>query len=473
MRQPSINGALVACLVLGGCRAAGSDWQPCGHLTAAPLAECSGMVGSRLSPNVFWIHNDSGDVPRLFAIDRSGSLLAEVRVQGAEHVDWEDITADDAGNLYIGDFGNNGNERTDLVIYVVPEPRLAAGGSQAVDVTRRIPFYYPEQRAFPDRTDTNYDCEAMYWDAGALYLLTKHRSDRRTVLYRVSLQGEGRRAAERLGEFEFGNQVTAADLSPDGRRLAVLSYEYICVFDRPPAGDDFLSGNHHRLLIEGRQCEAICFDGARILFANEQREIYCLTLEDVLRRERFLPATPQLDVPRLRSRNATATVSGRSVVLVPSPDTNSAAALGSAVPRLRLAWSAAGLHVAAEWRDRPAATGDSEVVMLLMAGPRADQPHLGPGQVVWEVLESRTAVRVRRRLPAPRGAWLPEVHWRRDATRLELDAVLPLDAEPGAALAFNAIALDPRSGAEWSWSASSSTQPETNPMLWGSLRLRR
>src|SRR5688572_17177306 len=40
------------------------------------LVETSGIVASRLHPGVLYAHNDSGDVPRVIAVDSHGALLA-------------------------------------------------------------------------------------------------------------------------------------------------------------------------------------------------------------------------------------------------------------------------------------------------------------------------------------------------------------------------------------------------------------
>src|SRR3954452_480338 len=70
------------------------------------IAEPSGIVASRKNPGIFWVHNDSGNPPVLFAVKRDGKLVREYRVE-AVNLDWEDIAIDDAGHLYIGDIGNN------------------------------------------------------------------------------------------------------------------------------------------------------------------------------------------------------------------------------------------------------------------------------------------------------------------------------------------------------------------------------
>ena len=45
------------------------------------------MVASRKHPGIFWVHNDSGNPPSLFAVRRDGSLVRSYRVEAA-NVDW-------------------------------------------------------------------------------------------------------------------------------------------------------------------------------------------------------------------------------------------------------------------------------------------------------------------------------------------------------------------------------------------------
>ena len=40
-----------------------------GSVSVSGLSECSGLVASRNNVNVLWVHNDSGDSARLFALD--------------------------------------------------------------------------------------------------------------------------------------------------------------------------------------------------------------------------------------------------------------------------------------------------------------------------------------------------------------------------------------------------------------------
>lgn len=251
----------------------------CGRLPAPVLDECSGIVASRRFPGVYWVHNDSGDRARFFAIDARGGLLAVVAVDGARNADWEDIAVDDSGHVYLGDFGNNRNLRRDLVVYVVdePDPRASTGPIH-VPVGRRLPFHYTDQSGFPDSTRLDFDCEAFYWESGRLYLLTKHRSDVATTLYRLDPGAEGEQAIAPLGRLALGGPVTGADASRDGTLVAVLTYRRVLLFERPATGRDLLSGRRVSVPIEAGQCEGICFDGDRLLVTNEQGGLFCLPL---------------------------------------------------------------------------------------------------------------------------------------------------------------------------------------------------
>ena len=87
---------------------------------------------------MFWAHNDSGDVPRIFAIDRSGALRATVAVNVPAAVDWEDI-AIDGKTIYIGDIGDNSAARPSIFVYRVAEPALTAKSVERDDVHAALP----------------------------------------------------------------------------------------------------------------------------------------------------------------------------------------------------------------------------------------------------------------------------------------------------------------------------------------------
>jgi len=255
------------------------ELKPTGRLDYA-INESSGLVKSRHFQNVFWTHNDSGDSARIFAVTEKGEMIAPrknskdrgIRIDNAVNIDWEDITADSNGNLIIGDTGNNQNARKDLAIYIVREPDPFTASSAKADL--KIPFFYPEQKGFPPGKK-NFDAEALFWARGKLYLLTKHRGDRHTALYRFdSMDPLKNNRLTLVSTFDIQGQVTAADASQDGRRLAVLTYHAVWLFETDGKSDNYFEGKISWLPIRARQCEGICFNGERLLISNEQRELF-------------------------------------------------------------------------------------------------------------------------------------------------------------------------------------------------------
>jgi hypothetical protein len=97
-----------------------------GTLTSSTLDEVSGIVDSRANPNTFWVHNDSGDTARFFAINHQGALLGTFPLSGAPLGDWEDIAIapkPSGGNyLYLGDIGDNNSNRPYIIVYRTDEP---------------------------------------------------------------------------------------------------------------------------------------------------------------------------------------------------------------------------------------------------------------------------------------------------------------------------------------------------------------
>ena len=269
-------------------------WALTPNITGPRLAdvidESSALVASQSAPGIYWTLNDSGGRPEIYAVRDDGSLVGTVELSDARNVDWEAMTLDGAGNLWIGDTGNNGNRRRDLGLYVVPEP--APTDARATGV-RFVPIRYPEQRKYPPDA-RNFDAEALFADGETIYLLTKHRSDTYTVLYRLPAADpdnpDAQRPMERLAEFNVrgdpdnhGGMVTDAALSPDGRHLAVLTYHSVFVFGRPQQPGQWFENLLREVplsMLEFRQCEGITWRGADLIVTNEDGQI--LTLKSPL-----------------------------------------------------------------------------------------------------------------------------------------------------------------------------------------------
>ncbi|WP_288244461.1 hypothetical protein [uncultured Chryseobacterium sp.] len=137
------------------------------------LKEVSGIALSK-DKKTIWAIEDQGNKNVVYGLDRQGNQIADVLVENAENHDWEDITADTQGNMYIGDFGNNENNRQDLSILKVD---LKEASQKASKVTQTTTFHYEGQTEFPPKkSNWLYDCEAFVEKDGYFYLFTKNRS---------------------------------------------------------------------------------------------------------------------------------------------------------------------------------------------------------------------------------------------------------------------------------------------------------
>lgn len=259
------------------------------------ISESSALVRSTVDGDLFWTLNDSGNAPVLYAVSLDGSMQGRVRILGVENVDWEAMTVDGAGNLYIADIGNNANSRRDMVIHVIEEP--PPRGSREVRVLRSIPFSFPDQERFPDEAKMNFDAESIFWWQGKLYIISKHRSDTRAGLYELDPESA---VVTKLDETEMGSMVTDAAVSRGGE-LAVLTYLGIRFYDISN-GVSFASpiGTVAFVPEVSKQSEAISWSDGSIVFTNEQRDVHYL--DAVLeRRPEIYPSKP----PRSRSISRT------------------------------------------------------------------------------------------------------------------------------------------------------------------------
>ena len=122
------------------------------------LKEISGTETTKQS-NLIWILNDGGNKPRLYGLNKDGVIITELKIN-AKNNDWEDLTSDKQGSLYIGDFGNNLNKRKNLAILKVFSDSLNNSGKINIE---RISFIYENQEKFPPKKKKlDFDCEAFF-----------------------------------------------------------------------------------------------------------------------------------------------------------------------------------------------------------------------------------------------------------------------------------------------------------------------
>ena len=136
---------------------------------SAELKEISGL--EKFNDSILIAINDSGNSPELFFIDLKGEIIKKTFVSNALNIDWEDLTIDDEGNLYIADVGNNAHLRKDLGILKLNTQEAFTSDSISAE---KIYFTYTDQLSFSENSVAqNHDCEAVFWFEDSLHLLTK------------------------------------------------------------------------------------------------------------------------------------------------------------------------------------------------------------------------------------------------------------------------------------------------------------
>lgn len=264
-----ISIALLACQ-----QQSGSDLKTLYPLPKK-LKEVSGITYFP-ETNLIYALEDSGNKNEIYAINSGGKLENTIAITNAENVDWEDITKDKEGNIYIGDFGNNDNERNDLCIYKIAKNELSKENTVS---EYKISFSYPEQTEFPPKKkELFYDVEGFFEYQNYFYLFTKNRSkgfDGTAFIYKI-LNAPGIQKAVRIGEFKTCDHynhcvLTSATISPDGKKVALLSHDKIVLFEGFQR-DLFHQGSQTEIKLNHfSQKEAIVFKDNTTLFIADEK----------------------------------------------------------------------------------------------------------------------------------------------------------------------------------------------------------
>lgn len=244
-----------------------------GIVTERALGEVSGIVASRNNPDVLWVHNDSGDSARVFAIDTGGRFLGAFTLPGIRPGDIEDIAIGPGpvrgvDYLYVGDIGDNySHRRNGVFVYRVVEPVVRTDGgdqSRALDSVDRLRLVYP---------DGPRDAETLLCDpvGGELYVITKRDAGNRIYGLGAPVEGDQDILLQYKGSMSWPILATAAlgavagDVSPDGSEVLIKNYSGIFLYQRPPGTPlwkalvgqtDFVSVTYK----QETQGEAVSFD---------------------------------------------------------------------------------------------------------------------------------------------------------------------------------------------------------------------
>jgi len=252
-----------------------------GAVTHPPVKEASALVASRRQEGVLWTLCDSRNLAQLYAIDRSGRLLGEFDVEGGVNLDWESLSIDDAGHLFVADVGNNLRVPMRWV-YQLSEPDVpaappaAAAGSEVSGQTGSVRVEKAFAYTFPGEP---FDVEGTFVRGNAIYLVSKEPENARLWSLPITESGPVELTLE--CELPELNRATGADISADGNQLAICTYEDVVLYRLTSAEDGRLRLERGSAIpFEAAKVEGCCWSGDDVLLISEDRSIYRLSLPE-------------------------------------------------------------------------------------------------------------------------------------------------------------------------------------------------
>jgi hypothetical protein len=212
-----------------------------GHLRNKELDETSGIAASAIRKDIYYVHNDSGDTSRFFAITPDGTLKNAIYYKGDPKEklgarDCEDIAVGigpEKGKsyVYMGDIGDNGAERKYITIYRIEEKPEWAKDS-LVKNAEAVPVHYK----YPNGPR---DAETLMVDPiDKLFYIVSKREDS-VMVYTAPLNFKRddtlmltKRCTLYFGGFRPFKWITAGDISRDGQQILLKSYEKVYYWKR-------------------------------------------------------------------------------------------------------------------------------------------------------------------------------------------------------------------------------------------------
>lgn len=226
--------------------------------------------------NSFWVMADNNSPSELYEIDSTCNILRILVVQGVTKRDWEDLASDLKGNLYIGDFGNNNNNRKDQKIFILKNVEQLTVDSITPEV---IDIAYANQTDFPPTAPfRNFDMEAMVWAHDSLHLFSKNRTDPFSgFTYQYSFPAvAGSYMLQPVDSFKTGAGpmlfywVTGAAYLKDPDLLVLLSHDRFWLFDQFE-GTQFFKGRSREIVLPNyTQKEGVCIATARSIYFTDE-----------------------------------------------------------------------------------------------------------------------------------------------------------------------------------------------------------
>ncbi|OFZ17203.1 MAG: hypothetical protein A2X86_01770 [Bdellovibrionales bacterium GWA2_49_15] len=216
-----------------------SQWsapEKVGDLDITMIPEASGLAYSKIFPNRLYHNNDSGDGPFFYFTDLEGAKTQKIAVADFTPRDVEEVALGPCQTnescLFLADIGDNKEVRPNVEIVIIKEEEFFA---QPVTPLNKLVATYP---------DRAHNAEALVLHPnGDLFVITKEISfvSRRASsasIFRLSkdvLMSKTPVVFEFVAELDipwinydfgiFGQIITAASITDNGKKFILLTYE--------------------------------------------------------------------------------------------------------------------------------------------------------------------------------------------------------------------------------------------------------
>jgi hypothetical protein len=264
------------------------------------MDETSGIAASVVNPGYFYVHNDSGDSSRFFAIKPDGHLRAIFYFNGDPNLgrlgvkDCEDIAVGEGPDsgvsyVYVGDIGDNFAHRKYITIYRIKEPGLPA------DTATRpvLAGHLHADPLFLRYPDGPRDAETLMVDPidKLLYIVSKREDSVHVYSTALNFKAQDTVTLTENCHLYFsgkGKWITAGDISHKGDQILMKSYRKVYYWRRP-AGEPVWKTLQHTPSVLPYIVEQ---QGEAIGFTIDGKSYYCVS--EGVRPELFYYKIPQV-----------------------------------------------------------------------------------------------------------------------------------------------------------------------------------
>ena len=220
------------------------------------------VSAAEILPNsdLIWVIEDGGNKNNVYALNETGTIEKSINIENSKNVDWEDLTTDKEGNLYIGDFGNNSRKRKNFTIYKLTDINRAQENITAEIINFKLP-----------KDTKSKDFESFFIKDDCFYLFTKDR--KKNSVFRVE-NVIGDQTAEFVSNYYLkgkNNRVTSADISDDGDTIVLLNHDKI--WEITDFKDDaFFKGHIKAMEFDNdSQKEGVAFKDKNTIIVTDER----------------------------------------------------------------------------------------------------------------------------------------------------------------------------------------------------------